>query len=128
MDTLGDLTLFLELKDINTNKVSNFIPNLFVTKYIKSWIDNNIYCGNLNSAYLLYRGPADYKFTDSSSSFQMDFSLEDSCLALASTNTEEIALMGELDNTNFKGKIIKGDIFNSEIIGVLFKAKIIAII
>jgi len=116
MDTLGDLTLFLELKDINTNKVSNFIPNLFVTKYIKSWIDNNIYCGNLNSAYLLYRGPADYKFTDSSSSFQMDFSLEDSCLALASTNTEEIALMGELDNTNFKGKIIKGDIFNSEII------------
>jgi len=116
MDTLGDLTLFLELKDINTNKVSNFIPNLFVTKYIKSWIDNNIYCGNLNSAYLLYRGPADYKFTDSSSSFQMDFALEDSCLALASTNTEEIALMGELDNTNFKGKIIKGDIFNSEII------------
>ena len=116
MYSLGDLALFLELKDINTNKVSNFIPNLLVTKYIKAWIDNSIYCGNLNSAYLLYRGPADYKFTDSSSSFQMDIGLEDSCLALASTNIEKIALMGELDNTNFKGKMIKGDMFNSEII------------
>ena len=46
----------------------------------------------------------------------MNLSLENACLALASTNIEEIALMGELDNTNFKGKIIRGEIFNSEII------------
>lgn len=116
MHTLGDLALFLELKDINTEKVSDFIPNLLATKYIKPWINNSIGCGILNSASLLYRGPADYKFTDSSSSFQMNLSLENACLALASTNIEEIALMGELDNTNFKGKIIRGEIFNSEII------------
>ena len=116
MNTLGDLSLFLELKDITINKVSDFIPNLLATKYIKPWINNSIDCGILNSASLLYRGPADYKFTDSSSSFQMNLSLEDACLALASTNIEEIDLMGKLDNTNFKGKIIRGDIFNSEII------------
>ena len=116
MNTLGDLALFLELKDITINKVSNFIPNLLATKYIKPWINNSIDCGILNSASLLYRGPADYKFTDSSSSFQMNLSLEDACLALASTNIEEIDLMGRLDNTDFKGKINRGDVFNSEVI------------
>ena len=116
MNTLGDLALSLELKDVTTDKVSGFIPNLLATKYIKPWINNSIGCGILNSASLLYRGPADYKFTDSSSSFQMNLYLEDACLELSSSNIERIALMGELDNTNFKGKIIRGEIFNSEII------------
>ena len=116
MNTLGDLALSLELKDITTDKVSEFIPNLLATKYVKPWINKSIGCGILNSASLLYRGPADYKFTDSSSSFQMNLSLQDACLELSSSNIEEIALMGEIDNTNFKGKIIRGEIFNSEII------------
>ena len=116
MNTLGDLALSLELKDITTDKVSEFIPNLLATKYVKPWINKSIGCGILNSASLLYRGPADYKFTDSSSSFQMNLSLQDACLELSSSNIEELALMGEIDNTNFKGKIIRGEIFNSEII------------
>ena len=83
---------------IESDKVSEFIPNLLATKYVKPWINKSIGCGILNSASLLYRGPADYKFTDSSSSFQMNLSLQDACLELSSSNIEEIALMGEIDN------------------------------
>ena len=116
MYTLGDLMLSLQLNDVSANKVSNLIPNLSVTKYIKSWINNSINCGILDSTSLLYRGPADYKFLDTTSSFQMDLNLKDSCLGLTSINIEEIDLLGELNNTNFTGTIIKGNLFNSKII------------
>ena len=119
MYTLGDVILSLRTKDVAADKILNFVPNLFSTRYLKSWIDNNIYCGDLDSASLIYRGPVDYKFTDTSSSFQMDFNLQDACLALGSNTMEEIELLGEVDNTNFKGKIIKGNIFSSQIISDL---------
>ena len=116
MYTLGDLILSLQAEDIAMNRILDFIPNLSATQHIKPWINNNIYCGNLEYVSFLYRGPADYKFTDTSSSFQMDLNLKDSCLALASTNLEELEVLAKIDNTNFKGKIIKGNLFNSDII------------
>ena len=119
MYTLGDVILSLRIDDVAAGKISDFIPNLLSTRYIKSWIDNSIYCGDLDSASLIYRGPVDYKFTDTSSSFQMDFNLQDACLSLGSNNIEEIELLGKVDSTNFKGKIIKGSIFNSKIISDL---------
>ena len=114
--TSGDLSLFLLVKDISVKEVSNLIPNIKATKFIKSWINTNIDCGNLNSASLLYRGPADNKFTDTTSSFQMDFNLIDSCLKFTSMNINEIALFGEVDNASFKGMLTEANVFDSETI------------
>jgi uncharacterized protein YhdP len=119
IDTLGDLSITFDIMKLDEVAILNLFPNLKATEPLKSWINANVDCGLYEDIKLLYRGPLDYLFLDTSSAFQMQSSIADACLAIGKYRINKINGFLEIDNSS-----ISIDLLDSNFLGSLLKGKI----
>ena len=118
-DDTGDLSFKITSNKLGYLDALNLFPNLNNTKLTKSWLKNSISCGSLKEVSIIYRGPVDNKYADSSSSFQSKGLLNNSCLNVNNVSIKNINLIARINNSSFMGEIIEGDLYGSEIEGVV---------
>ena len=118
-DDTGDLSLKVTSKELDYLHALNLFPNLNYTKFTKNWLQNSISCGSLQGVSLIYRGPIDNQFEDSSSSIQAKGFFKNSCLNINEVGIKNINLNAKINNSYFIGDLIDGDLYGSEIKGTV---------
>lgn len=114
LSSLGDFSLSMRAKDMSLLDSKKLIPNLQNTKYIRGWVKENVLSGMLNNLSLLYRGPLDYNFLESTSSFQMNLEAEDAFLLQGPLGLESVKFYSVIDNSELAGKILSSNFLDSE--------------
>jgi len=118
-----EFSLIAHVKDSNYKEFSNLIPSLNGTKGIISWIDSHVNCGKIENADLVYRGILGKRKFKETQSFQMGFDFEGACLEFNNLTLSEISLRGEVQDTNFLGKILKSNLSGSNLISEISISK-----
>ena len=119
LDSTGDLSLKISSTDLDYLDALDLFPNLNQTKFTKDWLKDSISCGAFQEVFLIYRGPIDNRYTESSASFQSRGLFKDACLELIDTTINEIDLFTKINNTSFLGEVIDGNLYGSEVKGLL---------
>jgi len=119
LDGAGDLSLKISSSDLDYLDALDLFPNLNQTKFTKDWLKDSISCGAFEEVFLIYRGPIDNQYKDSSASFQSRGLFKDACLDINDTKINEIDLITKINNTSFLGEVIDGNLYGSKIKGFL---------
>ena len=119
IDDTGDLSLKISSANLNYLDALSLFPNSSYTKLTKNWLQNAISCGSLEEVSLIYRGPIDNKYNDSSSSFLSKGFVRDSCLNINDVDVKDINLAVKINNSSFLGEVLNGDLYGSEIKGII---------
>ena len=113
--SFGNLSLRVEADSIKYSSAFLLFPN---TKYLsttKNTLKNLLTCGSIKDAELLYRGPIDGNYINSSAKFGLNGLGDEICLNVNGYNIKKINGTFTVNDFNFIGNIENGDFQGSNL-------------